>query len=141
MRSGPGSADVERVDVDEEEPEGLRRFEVRDDLTRPAGGGWIAPAMATAAVRSEPQAQSAAPAAAQARAASASTVRQAILSLQRTAGNAAVARAIAPQSIQRCGGGNCGCTSCGSKEEDLLDERMGAGLLRSAVARRSAAIA
>ena len=28
-RSGPGSADVDRVDVDEEEPEGLRRFEVR----------------------------------------------------------------------------------------------------------------
>jgi acylphosphatase len=30
VRSGPGSADVERVDVDHEEPEGLRRFEVRD---------------------------------------------------------------------------------------------------------------
>jgi acylphosphatase len=30
VRSGPGSADVDRVDVDEEEPEGLRRFEVRD---------------------------------------------------------------------------------------------------------------
>lgn len=29
VRSGPGSADVERVDVDDEEPEGLRRFEVR----------------------------------------------------------------------------------------------------------------
>jgi acylphosphatase len=29
VRSGPGSADVDRVDVDEEEPEGLRRFEVR----------------------------------------------------------------------------------------------------------------
>jgi acylphosphatase len=28
-RSGPGSADVDRVDVDEEEPEGLRSFEVR----------------------------------------------------------------------------------------------------------------
>ena len=28
-RSGPGSADVDRVDVDEEEPEGLRGFEVR----------------------------------------------------------------------------------------------------------------
>jgi acylphosphatase len=27
-RSGPGSADVERVDVDEEEPEGLEGFEV-----------------------------------------------------------------------------------------------------------------
>jgi hypothetical protein len=65
-------------------------------------------------------------------------VRQTILSLQRTAGNAAVARAIAPLAVQRCGGGNCGCTSCGSKEEDLLDERVGAGLLRAAVARRSA---
>jgi hypothetical protein len=95
--------------------------------------------MATTAVRSEPQAQSAAPAAAQNPRRGASTVRQAILSLQRTAGNAAVTRAIAPQSIQRCGGGNCGCTSCGSKEEELLDERLGAGLLRSAVARRSAA--
>ena len=30
VRSGPGSADVKRIDVDEEEPEGLRRFEVRD---------------------------------------------------------------------------------------------------------------
>jgi acylphosphatase len=30
VRSGPGSADVDRVDVDEEEPEGLPRFEVRD---------------------------------------------------------------------------------------------------------------
>jgi acylphosphatase len=29
MRSGPDSADVDRMDVDEEEPEGLRRFEVR----------------------------------------------------------------------------------------------------------------
>jgi len=29
VRSGPGSADVDRVDVEEEEPEGLRRFEVR----------------------------------------------------------------------------------------------------------------
>ena len=29
MRSGPDSADVDRLDVDEEEPEGLRRFEVR----------------------------------------------------------------------------------------------------------------
>ena len=28
-RSGPGSADVERVDVDEEEPEGLQGFDVR----------------------------------------------------------------------------------------------------------------
>ena len=94
--------------------------------------------MATAAVRSESQAPSAAPAAARPERRGASTVRQAILTLQRTAGNAAVTRAIATQSIQRCGGGNCGCTSCGNKEEDLLDERLGAGLLRSAVARRSA---
>jgi hypothetical protein len=94
--------------------------------------------MATAAVRSEPQATSAAPAAAQNDRRSASTVRQAILNLPRTAGNAAVARAIAPRSIQRCGA-NCGCTSCGShSEEELVDERLGAGLLRSAVARRSA---
>jgi acylphosphatase len=28
-RSGPGSADVERVDVEDEEPEGLEGFEVR----------------------------------------------------------------------------------------------------------------
>jgi hypothetical protein len=96
----------------------------------------MAPAMATAAVRSEPQARTANPAASVERK-SASSVRQSILTLQRTAGNAAVARAIAPRAIQRCGAG-CGCTSCGSKEEDLLDERLGAGLLRSAVQRRSA---
>ena len=29
VRSGPGSADVDRVEVDEEDPEGLRGFEVR----------------------------------------------------------------------------------------------------------------
>jgi hypothetical protein len=94
--------------------------------------------MATAAVRSEAQVPSAAPAAPSLRRGAAS-VRQTILGLQRTAGNAAVARAIAPRALQRCGTG-CGCTSCGSgaKEEELLDERMGAGLLRSAVARRSA---
>ena len=93
--------------------------------------------MATAAVRSEMQASSAAPAA-EVSHRSASTVREAVLDLQRTAGNAAVARAIAPRAIQRCGT-NCGCTTCGSgKEEELLDERLGAGLLRSAVKRRSA---
>ena len=91
--------------------------------------------MATAAVRSEPQALRAAPAAEVARRSS-STVRQAVLKLQRTAGNAAVARAIAPRAIQRCGA-DCGCATCGSKEEELLEERMGAGLLRSAVAQRS----
>jgi hypothetical protein len=93
--------------------------------------------MVTAAVRSEPQARTATPAA-KAERRSASSVRQTILSLQRTAGNAAVARAIAPRAIQRCGSG-CGCTSCGggASEEELLDERTGAGLLRSAVERRS----
>jgi hypothetical protein len=63
-----------------------------------------------------------------------------VLRMQRTAGNAAVARAVAPatQSIQRCGA-NCGCSTCGGKEDELLeDERLGAGLLRSAVARRGA---
>ena len=95
--------------------------------------------MATAAVRSEPQAPSAAPAAAQPERRCASAVRQAILTLQRTAGNAAVARAIAPGRSSGAGAANCGCTSCGSgKDEELLDERLGAGLLRSAVARRSA---
>jgi hypothetical protein len=99
----------------------------------------MTPAMATAAVRSETQVPSTAPASTPPERRSASTVRQAILTLQRTAGNAAVARAVASRSIQRCGGGNCGCTSCGSgKDEELLDERLGAGLLRSAVARRSA---
>jgi hypothetical protein len=98
----------------------------------------MTPAMATAAVRSETSAQRAAPAAARTAPRGAATVRQAILGLQRTAGNAAVARTIAAQAIHRCGGGNCGCTSCGNKEDDLLDERLGAGLLRSAVARRSA---
>jgi hypothetical protein len=91
--------------------------------------------MATAAVRSATQASSAAPAAEVSRR-SASTVRQAVLNLQRTAGNAAVARAIVPRAIQRCGAG-CGCATCGSSEEELLDERAGAGLLRAAVARRS----
>ena len=28
VREGPGSADVDRVEVDEEEPEGLRGFKV-----------------------------------------------------------------------------------------------------------------
>jgi hypothetical protein len=94
--------------------------------------------MATAAVRSEPQARTAEPAAASVSRKTASSVRQSILGLQRTAGNAAVARAIAPRAIQRCGAG-CGCSTCGShSDEELLDERMGAGLLRSAVERRSA---
>jgi hypothetical protein len=94
--------------------------------------------MVTTAVLSESHARTAAPAA-EVHRRSAPSVRQTILTLQRTAGNAAVARAIAPRAIQRCGA-NCGCTSCGGghSEEELLDERMGAGLLRSAVQRRSA---
>jgi len=69
---------------------------------------------------------------------------EAVLWMQRTAGNAAVARTVArpaTQSVQRCGA-NCGCSTCGSghahDDEDLLDEKLGAGLLRSAVARRPA---
>ena len=92
--------------------------------------------MATAAVRSEPQAVRDDPTPGVSRR-SATTMRQALLDLQRTAGNAAVARAIAPRAIQRCAG-DCGCATCGSRSEyDLLDERMGAGLLRSAVAARA----
>jgi hypothetical protein len=65
-----------------------------------------------------------------------------VLWMQRTAGNAAVSRTMArPASrvLQRCGA-NCSCSSCGSghAEDELLDEQLGAGLLRSAVARRSA---
>lgn len=67
-----------------------------------------------------------------------------LLWMQRTAGNAAVARTVArpaTQSLQRCGA-NCGCTSCGSghahEDDEILDEKLGAGLLRSAVARRTA---
>jgi len=66
----------------------------------------------------------------------ATALPETILRMQRSAGNAAVARAIAPRAIQRCGAG-CGCASCGHEDEDLL-ERRGAGLLRSAVERRSA---
>lgn len=66
---------------------------------------------------------------------------QTVLWMQRTAGNAAVARAVGGRSIQRCGA-NCGCSSCGggshAHDDELLDEKFGAGLLRSAVARRSA---
>lgn len=66
----------------------------------------------------------------------------AVLWMQRTAGNHAVARTMAPTGrvLQRCGA-NCGCTSCGGghshAEEELFDEQLGAGLLRSAVAARS----
>jgi hypothetical protein len=43
----------------------------------------------------------------------------------------------AARSIQRCGA-NCGCTSCssGHAEDEMLEEQF--GLLRTAVARRSA---
>jgi hypothetical protein len=64
-----------------------------------------------------------------------------LLRMQQSAGNHAVAQAIArtpaPVAIQRCGA-NCSCNSCSGKhgEEELLDEERGAGLLRSAVANR-----
>jgi hypothetical protein len=68
-----------------------------------------------------------------------------MLSMQRSAGNAAVARLVekpAGRVLQRCGAGGCTCGgACGgghSSEEELLEEQLGAGLLRSAVARRSA---
>jgi hypothetical protein len=88
-------------------------------------------------IRSE---ATAAPAAAEpgrrsAPASSSRTLPATVLRLQRTAGNAAVTRA-----LQRCGS-SCGCGTCSSghtAQEELLEERLGAGLLRSAVARRSA---
>jgi hypothetical protein len=65
----------------------------------------------------------------------------AVLQIQRTAGNAAVARMVArptTRALQRCGA-NCGCNTCSTghaAEEDMLEEQF--GLLRTAVARRSA---
>ena len=65
-----------------------------------------------------------------------------VLRMQKAAGNHAVAQTLArtpAQSIQRCGA-NCSCNSCSSKhghDEELLDEELGAGLLRSAVANRA----
>jgi hypothetical protein len=65
-----------------------------------------------------------------------------VLRMQRAAGNQAVAQTIArspAQSIQRCGA-NCSCNSCSGghgHDEELLDEELGAGLLRSAVANRT----
>jgi hypothetical protein len=64
-----------------------------------------------------------------------------VLRMQKAAGNQAVAQAIArspERSIQRCGA-NCSCHSCagGGHEEELLEEQLGAGLLRSAVANRA----
>ena len=68
------------------------------------------------------------------------TLPDMVLRMQRTAGNAAVARTVAQPaaaSIRRCGAG-CGCSTCGSQGDELLEEeQLGAGLLRSAVARRS----
>ena len=66
----------------------------------------------------------------------------ALLRMQKAAGNHAVAQTIArspAQSIQRCGA-NCSCSSCSGghgHDEELLDEELGAGLLRSAVANRT----
>jgi hypothetical protein len=65
-----------------------------------------------------------------------------VLRMQRAAGNRAVAQTVARspvQSLQRCGA-NCSCNSCSGghgHDEELLDEELGAGLLRSAVANRS----
>jgi hypothetical protein len=89
---------------------------------------------ATAApVASEPERKSAAPA---------RRLTTQVLRVQKAAGNHAVAQTLArspAQSIQRCGA-NCSCTSCSGghgHDEDLLDEELGAGLLRSAVANRT----
>ena len=66
-----------------------------------------------------------------------------VLRMQKAFGNQAVAQTIArspARSIQRCGA-NCSCTSCSGghgHDEELLDEELGAGLLRSAVANRTA---
>ena len=105
----------------------------------------MGPAMATG-TRSE---ATAAPAAAQPERRSAAGGRDrisralpdAVLQIQRTAGNAAVARMVArpaTRALQRCGA-NCGCSTCSTghgAEEEMLDEQF--GLLRTAVARRSA---
>src|SRR4051812_34777665 len=64
-----------------------------------------------------------------------------LLRMQQAAGNQAVAQALArspARAVARCGA-NCSCNSCsGGHEEELLEEQLGAGLLRSAVANRSA---
>jgi hypothetical protein len=65
-----------------------------------------------------------------------------VLRMQKAAGNHAVAQTVAPspaRSIQRCGA-NCSCNSCSGghgHDEEMLDEELGAGLLRSAVANRT----
>jgi hypothetical protein len=59
------------------------------------------------------------------------------------AGNQAVAQTLArspARAVARCGA-NCSCNSCAGghgHEEELLEEQLGAGLLRSAVANRTA---
>ena len=66
-----------------------------------------------------------------------------VLRMQKAFGNQAVAQTIArspARSIQRCGA-NCSCNACSSghgNEEELLEEQFGSGLLRSAVANRTA---
>lgn len=67
-----------------------------------------------------------------------------VLRMQQAAGNHAVAQSVARTparaAVQRCGS-NCSCSSCGGghgHEEELLEEELGAGLLRSAVANRTA---
>jgi len=102
----------------------------------------MASAMATG-TRSEAQATAAPAAAARERKSppARQALPEAVLWLQRTAGNSAVARTVAaPTSrvLQRCGP-SCGCTTCGSghTDDELFDEKFGAGLLRSAVAGRS----
>lgn len=65
----------------------------------------------------------------------------AVLRMQQAAGNQAVAQSLArspARAVARCGA-NCSCSSCaGGHQEELLEEQLGAGLLRSAVANRSA---
>ena len=142
VRDGPGSADVDRVEVDEEEPEGLRGFKVRLDAAprerldcscdghrdarrghgRPGGRRARAQAAFHRAGRSRDDALDAAHAPA-------------------TPPWRGWSRSPRGASIQRCGaGGHCGgaCGGGHAAEEELLEEQLGAGLLRSAVARRSA---
>src|SRR3954454_21852222 len=68
-------------------------------------------------------------------------LRAAVLRMQQAAGNQAVAQSLArspARAVARCGA-NCSCSSCaGGHQEELLEEQLGAGLLRSAVANRSA---
>jgi hypothetical protein len=89
------------------------------------------------ATRSEAQATAAPAAAGPERRSAPAAMPDVMLRLQRTAGNSAV-----KHMIQRCGAGGCTCGgACGgghSAEEELLEEQLGAGLLRSAVANRSA---